>query len=136
MAFNKTKSLLKKEPNFYSNFWLIFLDSKMYLRVLHRFPSNPGLHPVRHVPLIWSHCVTPWQFPHISLQAIPYDPLLHAMKQISFVYIRWIINIDFARTNKIPTYLLQIDKSIWNRIFTRSYKIIPWMNSEFFNPEK
>ena len=48
------------------------------LLVLHKFPSKPASHPVKQVPLKFEHSFTSRQFPHVSLQRVPYDPFTHS----------------------------------------------------------
>lgn len=48
------------------------------LLVLHKFPSKPASHPVIQVPLTFEHLFTSRQFPHVSLQRVPYDPFTHS----------------------------------------------------------
>lgn len=53
--------------------------NKFYSRVSHKFPKYPPSHAVKQEPLVFKHMR---QLPHVSLHSFPYEPNVHALKQI------------------------------------------------------
>ena len=79
----------------YHNLWILGLT--WYLRVLHKGPMYPGVHPFKQVPLIWSH--SPRQFPPDALHSLPNVPWLHAfwiyINPLNFNFIKKISMVDY-----------------------------------------
>ena len=59
----------------------------IYVRVLHRRPVYPGLHPSKQVPLALLQCVPLRQKPHFSLHSYPYVPLSQAVEKNNYILV-------------------------------------------------
>lgn len=60
-----------------------------YLRVLHKSPLKPAIHPVKQDPFLLKHWSTSRQCPHVSSHLTPYEPLSHSKRIIIYTCIMY-----------------------------------------------
>ena len=89
-----------------------------YIRVLHCSPVKPGLHPSKHVPLIWKQVSSSTQWPHVLLQSFPKVPLLQSSK-----IPKMNLQKSFMKWNFFWLYLLLFSQILahYHKSFNRAY---------------